>query len=238
MCLNTILFDLDGTLLPLDMDTFMNVYFEEVGKLFRDIVNPKELITNIWKATEEMMRNTEYKTNEEVFTEAFEKYMGRDIRIFINRLNDFYDKEFMRVRKATGDSPFIRKAVYLLKDKGYDIVVATNPLFPKKAIVHRIRWAGFLPEDFRYITCYEESHYCKPNIKFYEEVLEKINKSPKECMMVGNDVKEDLVAGKLGIKTFLIEDYIVDKKECDFLPTYRGRYEDFYKFVYELPEIS
>ncbi|HOA81159.1 MAG TPA: HAD family hydrolase [Defluviitaleaceae bacterium] len=238
MCLNTVLFDLDGTLLPIDMDSFMSIYFGEMGKIFMDIVDPKELISNVWKATEEMMNNNEQRTNEEVFMEAFEKHMGRDISIFKERLESFYDEEFMKVKEATGDAPLMRKAVNLLKDKGYDMVVATNPLFPKKAILHRIRWAGFEPNDFKYITSYEESCYCKPNIKFYEEVLKNINKSPKECIMVGNDEKEDLVAGKLGIKTFLIEDYIIKRKDYKVLPTHRGKYEDFYNFAYELPEIS
>ncbi len=118
------------------------------------------------------------------------------------------------------------------------MVVATNPIFPKKAILHRIKWAGFDPEDFMHITSYEESHYCKPKIQFYEEILKKINKIPEECMMVGNNVEEDLIAGELGIKTYLIEDFIINSSNTNFISTYKGNYNDFYKFVNNLPDLN
>lgn len=238
MCLNTILFDLDGTLLPLEIDYFMKIYFEEMGKVFIDIVHPKELVSNIWKATEDMVKNIEEKTNEEVFMEAFERYMGRDIDIFKERFYSFYDEGFLKVKEAVQDVPMIRESIELLKDKGYEMIIATNPLFPKKAILHRIRWAGFDPKDFKYITCYEESHYCKPQLKFYEEILKNIDKNPEECMMVGNDVQEDLVARELGIKTFLIEDYMIHREDNEVVATYRGKYEDFHQFVHKLEKNS
>lgn len=237
MILNTILFDLDGTLLPINMDNFMKIYFEEMGKALSDLIPPKELITNIWSATEEMINNTEDRTNEEIFMEAFRKKIGRDISEFVKKFDSFYDEGFLKTRDAVDDIPIIRESIKLLKEKGYKMAIATNPLFPKKAILHRISWAGFNPEDFMHITCYEESHYCKPQLKFYEEVLRKINKNSKECMMVGNDVKEDLIAGKLGMQTFLIKDYILNDSDNIIESTYEGTYHDFYQFVKGLPSV-
>ncbi|MDD2504058.1 MAG: hypothetical protein PHG58_09485 [Clostridia bacterium] len=34
--LDTILFDLDGTLLPMDMNEFIRIYFGELGKALQD----------------------------------------------------------------------------------------------------------------------------------------------------------------------------------------------------------
>lgn len=236
--LNTILFDLDGTLLPMDMDNFTKIYFEQLGIYFKDLIDPKTLGKSIWASTETMVKNLEHKTNEEVFMSDFAKRIHGDLNIYQERFDKFYDTCFLEAKSAVFENPYIQKSVALLQKKGYKLVVATNPLFPLKAIQHRIKWAGFKVEDFSYITHYEKNHYCKPQIQYYEEVLRDIKKTPEECMMVGNDVQEDLVAGKLGIKTFLIKDYILHRTDDKIPADYIGSYVDFYKFAEELPSIK
>jgi len=110
-------------------------------------------------------------------------------------------------------------------------------LFPRKAILHRINWAGLKPEDFIYISSYEKNHYCKPQIKFYEEILKDIGKSAEKCLMVGNDVQEDLIAGKLGMKTFLITDHMLHRTKEVVKTDYEGSYKEFYDFACNLPKI-
>lgn len=236
--ITTIIFDLDGTLLPLDMDKFMKIYFEEMGAHFAHIVNPKELVHNIWASTEVMLKNVEDRANEDIFMEDFSKRITGDINIYKKEFDSFYDKGFLKVKESTFESEVMRDSIGLLKEKGYNLVVATNPMFPLKAILHRIKWAGFEPEDFIYISSYERNHYCKPQVKFYEEILRDINKSSTECLMVGNDVQEDLVAGKLGVKTFLINDHIINRDVNPIDSDYQGNYEDFYRFTKELPYLN
>lgn len=236
--INTVLFDLDGTLLPMDMKLFEKLYFEAMGGCLSDLTNPKELIKNIWSSTMVMVENTDYRTNEEVFMEDFNCRINGDLNAYKKRFDDFYDNEFMKTKAAVAENEYVKKAVALLKDKGYKIVIATNPLFPLKATEHRIRWAGFEPSDFEYITHYEKSHYCKPQLQYYEEILRDIEKRPEECLMVGNDVQEDLIAGKLGLKTFLIKDNLLHRTEETIVTDYMGSYEDFYNYVDTLPSIS
>lgn len=235
--LNTIIFDLDGTLLPLDMDKFMHAYFSEMGMAFHDIIEPKKLVDNIWKATGTMVKNIEPRTNEDIFVEAFSKLIGEDFEIYQKRFDKFYDEGFLKVKDTAYSLPIIKDIVNILKEKGYNVVIATNPLFPRKAIIHRIHWAGFNEDDFSYITSYETNHYCKPQIQFYEEVLSDIGKTPRECMMVGNDVEEDMIAGKLGMDTYLITDNIIESDNKDISYTYKGTYEDFYSFAKTLKAI-
>lgn len=235
--LNTIIFDLDGTLLPMNMDSFMHIYFKEMGIAFQDMIEPKRLVDNVWKATDVMINNTEYRTNEEVFMEKFKTLIDGELDTYIQRFDEFYDKGFLHTKSAVGRMPLIIEAVELFKQKGYQTVLATNPMFPRKAIIHRLNWAGFKEEDFSYITCYENNHYCKPQIQFYQEVLEEAGKKAEECMMVGNDVEEDLVAGKLGMQTYLITNNIIKRTEEDVCCTYQGTYEDFLKFAKEIKSI-
>lgn len=235
--LNTILFDLDGTLLPLDIDKFMNIYFHEMGIHFYDIIDPQELVKHIWASTEVMVKNIEYKTNEEVFMEDFSRRIRGNLDTFKKRFDDYYNTGFLKVKDSVSESVAIRESVKLLKEKGYDLIIATNPLFPEKAILHRIRWAGFEPEDFSYITSYEKNHYCKPQLNFYKEILSENGKTPSECLMVGNDVQEDIIAGQLGISTFLIEDYIINRTSDGINADFVGSYENFLSFVDKLPSL-
>ncbi|MGI6585083.1 MAG: HAD family hydrolase [Gracilibacteraceae bacterium] len=235
---DTILFDLDGTLLPLDIEMFTKIYFNEMGQLFKDMIDPKMLVKHIWTATSEMIGNTEYKTNEEVFMDRFSKLIDGDINSYKERFDFFYDTLFHKAKEAAESQSLIIDSIAILKKKNYKLVVATNPLFPRKAIHHRIEWAGLDLKDFEYITSYEDNHFCKPQPEFYKEVLEAIGKKPEQCLMVGNDVQEDLIALKLGIKTFLIKNHMIHRTEEAINSTYEGDYEDFYSFVKKLPAVS
>ena len=235
---DTFLFDLDGTLLPLEMDEFIRIYFSEMGKALSDLIEPKRLAENIWSATRSMVANLEPKTNEAVFMEAFAGLIGGDLSVYRSRFDAFYEGPFLKAKAAVVDQPMIRKSVALLKEKGYELVIATNPIFPKQAILRRIEWAGFSPEDFSYISSYEHNHYCKPQLQFYQEVLADTGKKPEDCMMVGNDVEEDLIAGQLGIETFLITNYLIQKPGTNIVCDCQGDYDAFYRFVTSLPEIG
>ncbi len=235
--INTILFDLDGTVLPLDMDKFSKIYFQELSSFFME-TDTKHLISNIWKATEAMIQNTDNKTNEDVFMETFKTLIGDgEMENYINKFDEFYDTGFLKTKAATSKNSWMEKSIIELKLKNYKLVLATNPLFPAKAIHHRIRWAGFDPSDFIYITAYEHNHFCKPQIQYYEEILSDIGKSSKECLMVGNDVQEDLIASKIGISTFLIQDHLIHRRNEEIVSDFKGHYEDFFHFVEGLPKV-
>lgn len=236
--IDTILFDLDGTLLPLDMEKFTEIYFNEMGYMFKDIIEPRLLVKYVWDATRAMVSNTEYRTNEEVFMDRFAELIEGDITGYRQQFDDFYDTLFHKTREAVRSHELIKEIVATLKIKNYKLVIATNPLFPRKAILHRIEWAGLDLKDFAYITSYESNHYCKPQLHFYREVLDIVDKKPEQCMMVGNDVQEDLIAQKLGIKTFLVKNHMIHRTGETVESTYEGNYEDLYSFVKDLPDVS
>lgn len=236
--MNTILFDLDGTLLPMDIILFEKIYFEELAKDFADIMSPKELAKNIWSSTKIMVQNTEHTTNEEIFMADFTARMNIELPILQKRFDDFYDTSFFKIKESVIDIKCIKESVNILKSKGYTVALATNPLFPKKAIHHRINWAGFEPDDFSYISTFEKNHYCKPQLKYYEEILKDIDKKAEDCLMVGNDVQEDLIAKNLGIKTYLITNNLLHRTKEKIITDHIGEYEDFYEFVKNLPSLK
>ncbi|MGI6704418.1 MAG: HAD family hydrolase [Clostridia bacterium] len=237
--IDTVLFDLDGTLLPMDMEDFLHSYFDAVAKSFHRISEPSTLLRNIMKATEYMVRNTEKtKTNQRAFEEEFKRLMGCDIAPLMDRFEVFYTTDFKRIRDTVKPQPLCAKVVETVRDKGYQTVLATNPLFPRIAIEERIRWAGIDVDSFCLITTFEEMHYCKPQIEYYREIMEIIGKGPENCLMVGNDVEEDMVARKLGMKTFLVDVHLIHRTKTLPPVDYMGGYEDLYNFVLgELPDL-
>ena len=234
----TFLFDLDGTLLPMDFDKFMELYFGHLGLYFKDEMDPKLLAKYIMMSTEEMVRAKNNETNETVFMNHFATLIDGDIEKYKKMFIDFYNTEFEHVKASTYESVEMRKSVDLLKEKGYEVVIATNPLFPLIANYHRIRWAGFTPDEFSHITSFEENTYCKPHLEYYQEIFDKINRNPQDCYMVGNDVYDDLSVGKLGVETYLITDCMLNKHNQKNTATHTGNYKDFYQFVVNLETLK
>ena len=185
-----------------------------------------------------MIKTKNNVKNEEIFMNSFEKLIDGNIEEFKAMFVTFYDTLFENVKASTYQSKYMRKSIDLLKSKGYKVVIATNPLFPLQANYHRLRWAGFTPDEFDHITSFEENTYCKPHIEFYQEVLDKVSKTPKECVMVGNDVFDDLPAGKLGMETYLISDCILNKYNIENTANTTGSYKDFYEYVQKLDAIN
>ncbi len=236
--IHTLLFDLDGTLLPINMDDFRRVYYTELAAKFQDIVSSETLIHMIKTSLHAMISNTEEITNEKVFKDKLQSFLhAEEIKEFEKRLLEFYNHEFVKLKDVVYPNNQIQKAVKLLKEKGYELIVATNPMFPKIAIEKRIEWAGFDVDDFKYITSFEHNHYCKPQIEYYQEVLDVNGLNAVNCLMVGNDTVEDMIASTIGIDTYLIEDHAIMREQA-IVPKYQGDYDDFYKFVCELPDIE
>lgn len=238
--INTVLFDLDGTLLPMDFKDFEKEYFKRLTLKFAEHIEPNTLINSIWKSTKKIIMNTKgEKTNKELFFEDFIAETGQDPEVLNSLFNDFYINEYKDIGTQFKEEKKIVKIVEMLIERGYNLVLATNPIFPLEAIIERIKWAGLKKDYFKLITSLESMHFCKPNVEYYEEILGIMNKSSKECIMIGNDVGEDMIASKLGIRTFLLEDCIIDN--CDVKPAidHRGNYQQLYDFLSEkLPKLD
>ena len=233
MKITTILFDLDGTMLPMDQDVFVKAYFGGLAKkLAPHGYKPDELINTVWAGTAAMVKNDGSHTNEIAFWKRFVSVYGeerarRDYPLF----EAFYRENFDEVAKVCGYDSRARQVIDFLKEKGIRRVLATNPLFPSVATEKRMAWAGLSPTDFEYFTTYENSRFCKPNPAYYRDVLEKIGCAPEECAMVGNDVGEDMIARDLGMQVFLLTDCIINKQGIDINAYPHGGFEELLEWL-------
>ena len=236
-----ILFDLDGTLLPQDQEEFIKVYFGAlVGRLARmglpasTAEEQKALASAVWVGTKAMMTNDGSKTNEERFFEGFESVSGVNLLSRKPEFDSFYENEFQAVGEICGRNPLVKQVVEELKGRGYRVAIATNPLFPLIANKHRVKWAGMDINDFEFCTCYENSCYCKPRLEYYQGILEHLGVSAEECVMVGNDVREDMVARKLGMDVFLVTDCLINADNEDIDQFAHGGFDNLVEFVQKL----
>ncbi len=237
MKITTILFDLDGTLLPMEQETFIKSYFGGISaRLARHGYAPQTLIKTIWTGTEAMIRNDGAKRNEEVFWDVAAGLCGESIRADEPHFNAFYVEDFDKVQTSCGYQEKAAKTVAWLKEKGYRLALATNPVFPAIATRKRIAWAGLNADDFQLITTYENSRRCKPNPAYYQDVLDELGVCAEECLMVGNDVTEDMVAQTLGMRVFLLTDCLINKNNADISAFPNGNFDDLAAFLEQINE--
>lgn len=214
--ITTVLIDLDGTLLPMDRDRFMEAYLRSFVKKCGDLKLPLDLsLKGFGHGVRAMLDNNGTLSNEVRFWEAFSTTLGEDIEEKKARFLAFYRNEFTRLEQVVSSDPNARRLVLALRENGYRVVCATSPLFPREGTLERIRWARLEPSWFELITTYEEFSYAKPSLGYYHQVLDKLGVNTSECLMIGNDVSEDMVAMRLGMETFLVTDWLINTDERD-----------------------
>jgi len=225
---DAVLFDLDGTLLGLDIDQFLGEYLAALVPWIEDKVPPRKFTSQLMASTRVMVENTDpAKTNREVFLADFLAALPElDDGQLPALLDHFYEEEFPRLRKHARRLPAAREAVRLARERGAKVVLATNPLFPLRAIQHRMEWAGLQAEWFDLITAYETSHFCKPQLDYYREIIQLVEADPETALMVGNDRDEDMVACRLGMDTYLVSGYLRGQGRSLPAPTYQGTLDE------------
>ena len=233
MAITTVLFDLDGTLLPMDQDHFVKMYFGLLAKTLTPS-DPEALIKAVWVGTKAMMTNDGSKTNEDAFWDTYCQLLGEDRRADEPAFRSFYENQFELVRNACGFNPKAAETIALVKSRGLKTALATNPLFPRIATQARARWAGLNLDDFELYTTYEDYSHCKPDPRYYQAVLDRLGLKPEECLMVGNDAVEDVAATKLGIQVFLLTDCLINKNGVDIAAYPHGGFDELMAFIENL----
>ena len=232
MSLKAVLFDLDGTLLPMDQDFFIKNYFGSISKYLEPYgYKPEELIKAIWQGTGAMIKNNGSRSNEEAFWDAFVKIYGEDCLKDAEHFDRFYVEKFDNLKSVCGYNPKAKELVDSLKAKGIKRVLATNPIFPSIATKKRVRFAGLDVEDFEFFTAYENIGCSKPNLSYYKEVLSRAGLDAADCLMVGNDVSDDMVAAKLGMKVFLLTDCLINKDNEDISKYPNGGFDELSEYI-------
>lgn len=235
--MKAVFFDLDGTLLPMEHDSFMKNYFTLLAAHFEPHgYSIKQIVKIILTGFDAVVANDGSMTNETRFWNAVQPLLGDKAEFFLKHIDEFYDGAYALCKQPIMPLPEMASIIHTLKMKGYRLVVATGPVFYEKAIRHRIDWAGLNAADFEWITSLTNAHYGKPSPHYYQEICDQLHLSPNEVMMVGNDIVNDMEGSvAIGMKHYLITNHLMQPDHPN-LGTYRhGTYKDFNDFVDQLP---
>ena len=196
-----------------------------------------KITKTVMASTLAMTDNEGNMTNEEAFWIRFKSLYPEVDESLTKAFDQFYIDHFDEVKASAKYQPLARPLIKELKSKGYTLVLATNPLFPKVATNKRIAWADLDISDFEIITTFDNASYTKPKLAYYQSILNQLRKEPSECMMIGNDAHEDMIASQLGIKTYLVTDCLINSKGIDLNRYPHGSFEEMVRFVETLPKL-
>ncbi|MBQ8140539.1 MAG: HAD family hydrolase [Clostridia bacterium] len=234
MKLDAILFDLDGTLLPMDIDEFTGGYLGFLAKTLAPYGYKKEtLLPAMWKGVAAMVKNDGKAYNSELFWRVFAEHLGDGVYEQVSVLDDFYRNEFNEAVAFCAPTPSAAEAVSAAKEKAKYVVLATNPIFPSSAVQSRLNWTNISADSFALITDYDNSRFCKPNPAYYTEITDKLGVDPRNCLMIGNNADEDIAAAQsAGLSTFLLTDCLIAKGDIPETP--RGDFGALIKYINSL----
>ncbi len=207
-----IMCDLDNTLLPLyTQEKLVEIWFRDVAKKFHEHgLNPANTLNAVNEGCRAMAFNQGAKINIDVFYDTACELSGYPREQLDAVMADYYNTTFDHVREIARQNPFAPQIARLMREKAQYAVIATMPMFPMQACDKRLSWVGLSASMFDLVTTSDYSSYCKPNEKYYSEILDDFGVKPSEALMIGNDVREDMEpCEQLGIDTFLVTDHII-----------------------------
>lgn len=203
--LRGVLFDLDGTLLDLDLESFLAAYFSALETVCAErFPGVPDMLAAVTMGTGAMMDDHPGRTNREVFYEDFRDRTGVDLEDHWEVFETFYRERFPGLGTGSGPAPGARLAVETAIGLGLRVAIATNPIFPRSAIEHRLAWAGLSDLGLEVLTTYEVMHACKPWPAYFRQAAGMLDLEPGQCIMVGDDPVLDLSAADVGMRTFYV----------------------------------
>lgn len=242
MTITTVLFDMDSTLNSIDEIEFSQKYFKMLHERFFSEFE----LQYFYDSLTDITRNVQLsRSPRELAVKTFMKEMSKRYKKPQKKLyedfKDFYATDYNQLEEFVRPAEGAQEAVQTCFDKGYNVVIATTPVFTEAAIMKRLTWSGMGEFTFKLVTHAENMHFSKPLEEYYTEILKKVKKKPFECIMVGNEFMGDVVSPtRIGIKTFYVpirpenDDLFISpelRRFSKIKPTYRGKLPDFTKLV-------
>ncbi len=230
--IEAILFDLDGTLLNVEMDAYISGYVRGLARHFSDLANHCRFADTVVASAFDLLNaNQGEQTMEELFLTLIEERLGIDGTLFRDRLNQFCNNGLQCLAPLVRPFPLVRKILQECFDSGLRVIIATNPVFPLPVVEARLKWGQLDDFPFELITSYENCRFCKPHRQYFVDILHSQGLSPQQAIMVGNDTEYDLPAQRVGLTTFLLDTCLIDRNNRSAHADFYGSHQDLLELV-------
>lgn len=236
----TLLLDLDDTLLQNSIDTFLPGYLKAWGEFMAPEIESQRLINALLAGTRTISEQIQPNCSlRETFNSVFYPLIGMDQKEFQPFEDQFYDRVYPTLKSLSQPMPGAVEFIDLAFERGYQVAIATSPLFPLKAIEQRLEWAG-LPIDqyqFALIPSIEKFHFSKPHTAYFGELMAYLGWPDGSVVMVGNDIEMDILpADKFGLPTFWITNSDNPHVENLIMPNARGNFKNLIDWLDQRPD--
>ena len=230
--IQAVLFDLDGTLVDVDMNQFVKSYLRRLTEHMSDQVNPVRAIQAIHQAVAAMFANTDAsRTLESILFEVLQAELAISSELYVECLTRFCQNDLESLRPLVTGHPLSSQLIESSLARGWKVVLATNPIFPREVVDARLSWGELDGDAFHHVTAYETAHFCKPSPLFFNEILDLLQIPAEACLMVGNDTVHDLAASKVGIQTCLLTPWAIKRPGAYFKADWKGRHEELLALI-------
>ena len=223
--IKAILFDLDGTLIDVDLKGFIPDYMKLLSNTVKHIIRPSKFISSLMKASNKIDQNDGKFTNEQIFENSFFPLNGHPRDEITPFFDEFYEKDFIKLKIHTKIKPEARSIVSKAFEKEYDVVIATTPMIPLTAIQQRLNWANVGDFNYKLITSIENMRANKPHEVYYTQTFDFLGIKPEECLMVGDENK-DMIAAKFGCQTYFVPSTNSNLESSTPKPNFQGELKD------------
>lgn len=232
--IQAVLFDLDNTLLVNDTQTFMKGYFGLLRQHVPASFDRDNFVQEVLRCTQVMMASRDAAvTNRDTFWTAFSQGVHSDRDVLESHFDHFYQEQFPQLQSLTSMNAQTAELIQTCFQANLQVVIATNPVYPRRAIEQRLAWAGVPLTAFNYalVTDYETMHATKPHAAYYEEILETIGCAPEEALMVGDGWENDMLpAAQVGLFTYWLPEVGQEPPQPDVVTAY-GSLEQLHQLL-------
>ncbi len=231
--IDAILFDLDGTLLRVQMLEFIPRYIAGLAEHCQEFAKPKKFERAMLGAIRGLIRDNGdgQMTNEQRIYSTLQRQLAIPEAALRDSFQRFAAEQLESLQDLVHPIPLARKILAECQDYGVPLVLATNPVFPEFMIQARLRWGNLEDIPFQHLTSSENSCYCKPQSGYFREIVDQLGLAPERCLMVGNDTTQDLSAAAIGIRTFLVDTWAVEREGAAWPCEQRGDHGDLQRFL-------
>jgi FMN phosphatase YigB (HAD superfamily) len=233
--IEAILFDLDGTLLNIEMDAFIAGYVLGLARHFSDLANRCRFADTVVSSAFDLLKADQgEQTMEKLFLGLLKERLGIDEDLFRDRLSQFCHNGLYRLQPLVRPFPLARRILQCCFDNGLRVIIATNPVFPRPVVEARLKWGQLDDFPFELITSYENCRYCKPHRQYFVDILRSQGLDPRQTIMVGNDTEYDLPAQRAGLATFLLDTCLIDRHNRSAHADFCGSHQDLLELVHSI----
>jgi len=231
-----VLFDLDGTLLQVRMEEFIPTYLGQLATRFAPQISVERFRRAVRAVIHGLLTvRPAGPSNEALFLAGIERQLGIAPEAFRAAFADWAATEMAGLQTLIEPLPEARALVEAALAGGRAVVIATNPVFPRALIEARLDWGGLAGLPFTLVTSFENTRHCKPDPGYFLDLAATLNLPPERCLMVGNDTCHDLAACRVGMPTFLVDTWLIEREEGCFEPAWRGSHAELLAFLEKLP---